>query len=250
MFEQNQIDKNREQIAYNIKTHGCHIILVEATQYLPGFAYTIGLHENYNTPELICFGLPIDVLGDILNDVCEYIKGGCKLVTGLDYSLFIKDHNVQFLEVNKDYYRNYFGYALWYYGKTCDFSALQIIFPDKSGIYPWDDNFNKELKFHQPLLDRNLDFKFYEERNVAVFTTKHVLEKNPIIYVYHDKDGDWQFHSELGPEMKDARVVALETITKIDSSVNDLFDLEYGWCARRDNISDDWQRTEQHDEEG
>ncbi len=38
------------------------------------------------------------------------------------------------------------------------------------------------------------DFKFNESKEQAVFTCSHVLdEKNPILYVEHDHDGDWQF---------------------------------------------------------
>lgn len=38
------------------------------------------------------------------------------------------------------------------------------------------------------------EFPFADAPNTAVFTFCHVLEgKKPILYVAHDRDGDWQF---------------------------------------------------------
>lgn len=67
------------------------------------------------------------------------------------------------------------------------------MWPDKEHNFPWDENFNTDWKFKQPLLDRNTDFKFYERRNLGVYSTSQAQEGNPILYVYHNDDGDWNF---------------------------------------------------------
>ncbi len=41
-----------------------------------------------------------------------------------------------------------------------------------------------------------MEWKFHEERNTACFTTSLVLKGSPILRVYHDYDGDWQFHGD------------------------------------------------------
>ena len=38
------------------------------------------------------------------------------------------------------------------------------------------------------------DWRFVDPPNAASFTTQFVLEGSPILRVYHDYDGDWQFH--------------------------------------------------------
>ena len=83
------------------------------------------------------------------------------------------------------------------------------------------------------------------EENIAVFTTSQVLEGKPILYVYHDMDGEWQFHSEFSPDINDIKIVALNQIAMIDNSVNELFDLQCGWNAWREGPNDVWKRKKE-----
>ena len=119
---------------------------------------------------------------------------------------------------------------------------MQIVWPDKQALFPWQEGFNSAWKAGQPLLDRNLDFKFREERNVAVFTTRQVLEGLPILRVIHETDGDWQFLCDTTYELDNLKVVALEELTKRDPTINELFQLNYGWQARRIVEAAEWQK--------
>lgn len=76
----------------------------------------------------------------------------------------------------------------------------------------------------------------------AVFTCSHViLENQPVLYVEHDLEGDWQFlcgqdnHSEA-----DAKIVSLKQVTKIDPSLNDLYEMSIGFGTERTNIGKKW----------
>jgi hypothetical protein len=94
----------------------------------------------------------------------------------------------------------------------------------------------------------NLDFKFDEEKNVAVFTVKQIFKENkPILYVCHDEeDGAWQFLTGEPVEEKDSMVVALEEIIEHDPTINELFDLPMGYYAMREFIDDIWIRRKQN----
>ena len=46
-------DELISDIKINIEKHGLQVILIEATDYMPSFAYSIGLWEKYNHPEII-----------------------------------------------------------------------------------------------------------------------------------------------------------------------------------------------------
>ena len=86
---------------------------------------------------------------------------------------------------------------------------------------------------------------FADPPNVAVFTSKEILNRQQwIYYVSHDEDdGAWQFHPTNGPTSEsDAAVVGLKTILELDPSIEQLADLPYGWCAWRENQSAPWQR--------
>lgn len=92
--------------------------------------------------------------------------------------------------------------------------------------------------------DRSEDFKFYEKRNLAVFTTKQVLEGAPILFAYHNDDGAWQFHTNSEPNEDDARIVCLDEITQIDPTTNELYRLDFGWQAWREEKGAEWQFAE------
>lgn len=248
--EQNQNElEERKTILKNIEEFGCHLILIEADNYLPGFVYSIGLFQKFNHPEIICFGLKKDVMAAIINHACDLIKNGEILVPNKLYSGFLQGYSIQFVELAKEFYQNYLGYAGWFYNRSFDFPALQLVWPDKQQKFPWEEDFNSDWKFKQPLLDRNTDFKFYEERNLGVFTTKQAFEGEPILYVYHNRDGDWQFHTNAEPNLEDAKLVCLKQITELDPSINDIYHLQYGWRAWRKSKEDEWQYEEDLKEE-
>ena len=86
-----------------------------------------------------------------------------------------------------------------------------------------------------------MEFRFNEEKNVVVFTTKHVLNGDPILYVYHNDDGYWQFHAIADPKVEDAKILLLEELIKLDPSLNELYDLPMGKNAWRADVQSEWQ---------
>lgn len=245
---QHDIDA-KQAILDNIEKYGCHLALLEPDNYLPGFVYTIGLFKKFKHAELICFGLKTDVMAAILNHACDLLKNGETLVTNKSYTGFLEGYEIQFLSVEEEYYPNYVGYAGWFYDMSFDFPLLQLVWTDKQHKFPWEEGFNPDWKFKQPLLDRNTEFKFYEERNLGVYTTEQALKGDPILYVYHNDDGDWQFHTSLEPNLDDAKLVCLEEIATLDPTINDLYHLQLGWWAWRDSKEDEWQYEERLDSE-
>lgn len=237
-----------EAIRHHVEQNGYYLGLLEPEDFLPGFAFSIGLYKNYGHPEIICFGLTVDNMAEILTGICETVKKGATYVPDKSYDDILADHDVRFLRADKSYYADYVGYACWYY-EGHEFPLLQLVWPDRDRKFPWEDGFDAELKFNQPLLDRNTDFKFYEERNLGVYTSKQVLDGNPILYVYHDANGDWQFHTDSPIDVDDARVVCMEEITRLDPTVNDLYDLPYGCFSCRSSRDSEWEYDEIADED-
>jgi hypothetical protein len=233
--------ESKERILKDVNELGCHLALVEGDGYIPSFTYTIGLYKNYNHPEIIIFGLKPQVMGVLLNHAKSEIIRGNNFETSRNYKGFLEGFEVKFLEVNEEHYPDFFGYAGWFYNMTWNFPVLQIVWSDKNNYWPWELDFNENWKFKQPLLDRNTDFKFLEERNLGVYTTHHVLDGKPILTVYHNADGDWQFHSEEDPSIEDAKLVTLEQLVKKDPTLNDLCHLGFGYRAWRESKMDGWK---------
>lgn len=244
--EHNCIDEKK--LLADIEKFGWTVLLLEATEYLPSFAYTVGLWKNYNHPEIISFGLTTKTLHLILNAAGEIVKAGQTIEVGKNYSDFFNNSNSQFVNVDSRNIADYFGQAINFYD-TIDFPAIQLICTDRNNKFPWDKDYEEEFEHRQPLLDRNADFKFREAKNLGVFTTRQWLELGkPILHVIHDIDGDWQFLT--GDQMpEDAKLVALEQMTIKDKTLNDVFNLDYGKQAEREYIGGQWTRTQTEDDE-
>ena len=72
--------------------------------------------------------------------------------------IFFETTKSEFIEVDKRNIRDYFGYAIDFY-KSADFPALQLVWTDRNNHFPWDEGFEEQFIYKQPLLDRNADFK-------------------------------------------------------------------------------------------
>jgi hypothetical protein len=87
------------------------------------------------------------------------------------------------------------------------------------------------------------NYKFNEPENTACFTCDHVLNRErPILYVSHDKDGEWQFLcGESDHTEANGKIISLKNATEIDTSINDLFEMPLGVGAERDSIEGKWE---------
>ena len=242
MIDHEKHDRDTEEsIMRIVDEYGWYVAQFEATAYLPSFAYTIGLWKNFKHPELIGFGLPLDTLHSILNIGGHVAKDGNKIVVNQRSDEFFEKSEAFILEVNHKNLRDYFGYGIWY--NQGDFPAYQIVWTDKNHRFPWEEKFDQGLLYRQPLLDRNFEFKFREEKNLNVITNRHfVEERNAILYVEHDEEGDWIFLTGDKWLSKDATLVRLEDMINRDHSLNDLFNLDYGEFAQRENSQSSWKR--------
>src|SRR4051812_26406854 len=124
----------------HIEKYGLSVVLLEATDYLPSFAYSVGLWEKYNHPEIICFGFSQKMLHTLINDVANVVKSGTTIATEVPYDDFLKGTDTVFVKVDPSYFDNYFGAAISYY-QSRNFDALQFVWPDRNNKFPWQLEF-------------------------------------------------------------------------------------------------------------
>jgi len=86
------------------------------------------------------------------------------------------------------------------------------------------------------------DWPFQETKNLAVITTRRITSTNaPILYVFHDEEGEWQFLDGEENDATSAVVIGLYTLTQIDPSLLCLAELPMEWEAWRETKDATWQ---------
>lgn len=226
-----------KKIQKDIAEYGCSIIAIESTDYLPSYAHSIGLWEQYQHPEIILFGLPPSMMQQVLNEAAALIKDGEKITVAQSYTDFFENGQATCIAVDERNIPDYFAYAIQYY-QGLPFDAVQLVWTDRHYKLPWEENFETEFKHKQPLLDRNADFKFSEDKDLIVL--RSIAEDKVLLKVIHDAEGNWHFLSSA--DDANLKENTLGDLVAQDMSLNDLFDLDYGQMAERKSREDKWER--------
>jgi hypothetical protein len=242
LLKRKPADDGERKLLADVKDPGWHMVGVMEDEEGPGFVYTVGLHYNYQHPEIIAFGLDVNFLAQVVNGIGDDVKKGKKFEDEHEESDILQDYLVFFRTVEKKHYREYLGFARWFY-EGDDFPILQCVWPDKSQRYPWHPEAADAFRQRQPVLYDASQWPFHDGRNRAVFTTKPVIhDKLPILLVCHDADGDWQFLCGTTNDPADGAIVCLHEVLKRDQTLASLGDLPEGWQASRKDTGDPWTR--------
>jgi len=152
MYEE-KIKELLGNILTNIDEVGWHVtgVFADPKKNTPPFCYSVGLFSSYEHPELIVFGLPHETAHLLINAIGEKIKKGQGFIPGEKYDIDFS-FPLCLSRINKKYYADYLSHANWYYEDGGSFSCLQILWPDKEGVYPYEDGFDPKFIPYQPQL--------------------------------------------------------------------------------------------------
>ncbi|MGF1578857.1 MAG: DUF4262 domain-containing protein [Gemmataceae bacterium] len=236
---------------------GWAVIGIEAEDYNPAFAFSVGVFRTFEHPEILIMGLKPTAAQAVINHIGEMIQMGKRFGPGR-YEGVLEDVPVEFAAVFPQHYREHMGYACWFHGRT-DFPALQCVYPDKAGRFPGEPDCTYELYWQQRILGPTTNFPngwlFPDPPNAASFALKQTFrEGKPILLVAHDDDAEdessgWQFLTGETITTSDAMIVGLSTVVELDPTVNELADLPPGWQAERDAPGAPWRRAPKDDDE-
>jgi Domain of unknown function (DUF4262) len=145
------MDAAEEEALANIKRVGCHVIHVFAEDDLPAFSYSVGIQRSAGAPEVIVIGLKHEVAHIVVNEYNNRVQDGERFTTGELYAGFLENFEVTFERVDRRHYQEHLGWDLWLYGGD-DFEVLQLIYPTRSGVWPWDPEGPRLFGSLQPIL--------------------------------------------------------------------------------------------------
>lgn len=106
-------------------------------------------------PEVIMFGLDIELMANVINGIGREISTGRRFDEPGLYEGLIENFACKFLPISTMQHPLFLGYAMWhrrYVGHPGDLRAVQCFWPDKSGRFPDEEGCNEHVVQRQPLL--------------------------------------------------------------------------------------------------
>jgi hypothetical protein len=133
---------------------GWHHVHVQEEGDKPGYAFSLGFYANYGQPEVVVFGLPPPVAQKLLNIAAIRAAGARKRYEPfVPYDNIAEGMRVIFVPVSRRFYREYFGYGLWFYQSVSGaFPMLQMVWPDRQGRLPGEPGYDSRYLKVQPVL--------------------------------------------------------------------------------------------------
>lgn len=108
----------------------------------PPFSYTVGMTETYGCPELIIFGVGQNVADAVFNGMAGKIKSGERFSDG-DLVHELLNVPVAVKSVSSEIAKPFALNVVSRYKGTKHAPAFQqIVYPDQSGKYPWENGYD------------------------------------------------------------------------------------------------------------
>jgi hypothetical protein len=133
------MDEYLASVEDKIVRHGWAVQFVGAGEGQPHFHYTVGLTWK-GLPEIITFGLPMEVGQTLLNDVGRMmVERQVPMLTGQPQGGILRGFDVYFVSVLDT--TEHLTVANRLCGGVFPVRALQMVWPDPQGRFPWDAGF-------------------------------------------------------------------------------------------------------------
>src|SRR5207248_2370635 len=109
------LDDGDRQLLSDVERHGCHVVVITAEHGTPGWAFSVGLFHNFQHPEVVVFGLSLELNGEVIQGIGAEIRAGRSLEVDGQYADILEGVKCTFRPVATRWYEPFFGYARWFY---------------------------------------------------------------------------------------------------------------------------------------
>lgn len=147
---EDRLDDGEKSFVEKIRQHGWTRTHVFSDDIGPGFSFTTGFWVNLQKPELIIFSLKDEIVHDVFWDLFRDGQGGKAIPMGVRTNDVFGNLPAYAFPVARRFYQEYLGWSGWFYAGSDKFPCLQIIWPDRSGIFPWEQGFDQAMVGDQP----------------------------------------------------------------------------------------------------
>lgn len=146
------LDASDLAVLADVADRGWHVEVVPDDEEEPAHAFSVGLFRSFDHPEVIVFGpTPVD-LGELVDALATRVSRGERFEEGAVATGLLPGRPVVFRRVATRHYPTWLTHAAWYHGGL-RFPAVQCVWPDAAGNFPWDRWYPRSLRAQQPVLD-------------------------------------------------------------------------------------------------
>lgn len=130
-----------------IEKHGWVVQTETQNTKRPSYSYTIGMSE-YKMPELFIAGLPPETGAWALNEMCKRmaVLGS---VAGKEHEVIERLTNFPLILRRMPIDNPMSGAYRYAKEKNLEITAIQVVFPDPSGLFPWETGCAEEYAWLQ-----------------------------------------------------------------------------------------------------
>lgn len=140
-------DDSDRKLLSDIEKYGWHVVFVSEEPHSPRFAFTVGLYYRHAHPEILVMGLEQPTAHSVLHAMVTRIQNGEKFGSGALVT-DIASFPLALVPVHTDHFKEFLGYGIWFYRSlSAPFPALQLVWPDGSGLFPWQSGY--DVRFHE-----------------------------------------------------------------------------------------------------
>jgi hypothetical protein len=144
-------DKSEQKVIDDIASYGWHCVNIMEDGDLPPYSFTIGLFHSYGHPELVIFGLRAEIAHQILVIAADAARDGRSIDLSQPTDELFKNYTCCFVQVPVTEYQDHVGYCRWYY-QSDNFPLYQIVWPSRTGLFPWHPDATAEFRAIQPVI--------------------------------------------------------------------------------------------------
>jgi Domain of unknown function (DUF4262) len=144
-------DPGEQKVLDDVSKFGWHCMNVFGDDEHEPFSYTVGLFQTYGHPELLIYGLPSNIAHSVLNIAAEAAASGKAINLSESTDELLNGYSCVFVPVPLTEYAEHLGFARWYYDGD-NFPVQQVVWPSKTGLFPWHPEATIAFRTKQPVL--------------------------------------------------------------------------------------------------
>ena len=108
------LDEHERKVVADIERVGWSLICIPGDDEGPGFVYSVGMMHTLGHPEIIMFGLDINLMGSVINGMGKEVRGGRRFDEPGLYEGLLERYACKCIAVDERQHEEYLGAAMWH----------------------------------------------------------------------------------------------------------------------------------------